>query len=134
MNTKMTSRKAINYAIENCELPQEVKEKFVAMLAALDKKATAVRKPTTKQQANATLRDEIVAFINDHDNGVGFTVSELLKSCPSAEGDSNQHISALLRQAYIGGMISRGSIKRRTYFAPAGRYEMYKEAEEGEEA
>jgi hypothetical protein len=119
---KMTNRKALTYAIEHCDLPTEVAEKFTAMIAALDKKSTAERKPTAKQGENAAVRAAIVEFINENAEGDGFTCSDLLKVCPAVEGKSNQYVSAILRQAVLAGEVSKGTVKRRTYFAPAGQY------------
>lgn len=121
--TKMTYVKAIEKAI-NGELTAEVVEKLEALKASLNKKATAERKPTAKQTANAETRAALVNFINQNAEGNGFTVTDLLKQCPEVEGDSNQHVSAILRQAVQAGEISKGSVKRRTYFAPIGTYEM----------
>lgn len=123
-NTKMTNRIALTYAIENCDLPTDVREKFVAMIAALDRKSSAERKPTAKQGENAAVRAEVVAFINENAEGDGFTCSDLIKVCPAVEGKSNQYVSAILRQAVLAGEVSKGTVKRRTYFAPVGVYEV----------
>ena len=124
MTDKMTNRKALTYALENCDLPDEVRAKFEAMIKALDKKSGAERKPTARQTENAVIRERLVEFIDSKyvEGSDGFTVSDLLKTCPAVEGDSNQHVSALLRQAVQAGELSKGSVKRRTYFAPAGVY------------
>ena len=128
---KMTNRKALTYALENCDLPAEVAEKFAAMIAALDKKNTAERKPTAKQTENEAVRAALVEFINDNftEGENGFTCGDLLKVCPAVEGRSNQYVSAILRQAVLAGEVSKGSVKRRTYFAPFG---VYPAADEGE--
>lgn len=128
---KMTNRKALTYALENCNLPADVAEKFTAMIAALDKKNGAERKPTAKQTANEAVRAALVEFINDNftEGENGFTCGDLLKVCPAVEGQSNQYVSAILRQAVLAGEVSKGSVKRRTYFAPFG---VYPAADEGE--
>ena len=123
-NTKMTNKKALTYAIENYDLPSDVREKFEAMIAALDKKSGAERKPSAKQNENAVVRAAVVEFINENAEGDGFTCSDLLKVCPAVEGKSNQYVSALLRQAVLAGEVSKGTVKRRTYFAPVGQYEV----------
>ena len=115
---KMTNRKALTYALENCDLPADVAEKFEAMIAALDKKASAERKPTAKQTENADVRSAVVAFINENAEGDGFTCSDLIKVCPAVEGKSNQYVSAILRQAVLADEISKQTVKRRTYFIP----------------
>ena len=128
---KMTNRKALTFALENYDLPAEVAEKFTAMIAALDKKNGAERKPTAKQTANEAVRAALVEFINDNftEGENGFTCGDLIKVCPAVEGQSNQYVSAILRQAVLAGEVSKGSVKRRTYFAPFG---VYPAADEGE--
>lgn len=126
---KMTNRKALTYAIDNCDLPADVREKFEAMLTALDKKSTAERKPTAKQTENEAVRSAVVEFINDNAEGDGFTCSDLIKVCPAVEGKSNQYVSAILRQAVLAGEVSKGTVKRRTYFAPVGQYATEDEGE-----
>ena len=126
---KMTNRKALTYCIDNYDLPADVAEKLTAMVAALDKKSTAERKPTTKQGENAAVRAAVVEFINENAEGDGFTCSDLIKVCPAVEGKSNQYVSAILRQAVLAGEVSKGTVKRRTYFAPVG---VYAAADEGE--
>lgn len=121
---KMTNRKALTYAIEHYDLPTGVREKFEAMITSLDKKSSAERKPTAKQTENADVRSALVAFINENAEGDGFTCSDLLKVCPAVEGKSNQYVSAILRQAFLAGEVSKGTVKRRTYFAPVGKYEV----------
>lgn len=125
MTDKMTNRKALAYVLESYDLPTEVAEKLQKMVEQLDKKSGAERKPTARQAENAVVRAEIVDYINENfaEGSDGFTVSDLLKVCPAVEGDSNQHVSALLRQAIQAGELSKGSVKRRTYFAPVGVYE-----------
>lgn len=127
MTKRMTYSQAITNAI-NGNLTTETIERLTALKVQLDKKAGAERKPTAKQQANETLRAELVEFINENAEGDGFTVTDILKECPAVAGDSNQHVSAVLRQAVQKGEISKGSVKRRTYFAPIGVYEMEGEA------
>ena len=127
--SKMTNRKALSYVLDNCDLPADVAEKLTAMVAALDKKSTAERKPTAKQGENAAVRAAVVEFINKNAEGDGFTCSDLLKVCPAVEGKSNQYVSALMRQAVLAGEVSKGTVKRRTYFAPVG---VYAAADEGE--
>jgi hypothetical protein len=107
----------------------EVIEKLEALEAQLQKKAGTSRKPTAKQTENAKLQATLVEFINENAEGDGFTVTDLLKECPAIEGDSNQHVSAILRKAVQAHEISKGSVKRRTYFAPVGVYPFADEVE-----
>ena len=121
MTNKMTYAQAVRRAIEGTVTP-EVIEKLEALEVQLQKKAGTSRKPTAKQKENAELQATLVEFINENAEGDGFTVTDLLKQCPAVEGDSNQHVSAILRKAVQAHEISKGSVKRRTYFAPIGVY------------
>lgn len=126
---KMTYAQAVRRAIEGTITP-EVIERLEALEASLLKKTGANRKPTAKQKENAELQATLVEFINANAEGDGFTVTDLLKECPAVEGDSNQHVSAILRKAVQAKEISKGSVKRRTYFAPVGVYPFADEEEE----
>ena len=126
-NKKMTYVTAIENAIKG-NLTTEVVDRLTALKQSLEKKAGAERKPTAQQKANADLRVILVDFINENFEGDGFTVTDILKQCPAVEGDSNQHVSAILRKAVQEKEISKGSVKRRTYFAPVGVYP-FEEAE-----
>ena len=121
MTNKMTYAQAVRRAIEGTITP-EVITKLEALEAQLQKKAGTERKPTARQKENAELQATLVEFINENAEGDGFTVTDLLKQCPAVEGDSNQRVSAILRKAYQAKEISKGSVKRRTYFAPVGVY------------
>ena len=128
-NKKMTYVLAIENAIKG-NLTTEVVDRLTALKQSLEKKAGAERKPTAQQKANADLREVLVEFINENFEGDGFTVTDLLKQCPAVEGDSNQHVSAILRKAVQEREISKGSVKRRTYFAPVGVYPFVEKEEE----
>ena len=123
MMKKMTYVNALDRAIEGTITP-EVIEKLEALKASLTRKSGAERKPTARQAENAVVRSAIVEFINENyvEGSDGFTVTDILKSCPEVEGKSNQYVSAMLRQAIQADEVSKGSVKRRTYFAPKGVY------------
>ena len=119
---RMTNRKAINFVLENYDVPTEVEAKFRSMLSALDRKSSAERKPTAKQVENAGLRAVIVDFIKANAEGTengGFTVTELIKSIDEIAECSNQKVSAILRLAVEDKALVRKSVKRHTYFCPA---------------
>ena len=117
--TKITNRVALTYAIENLpDAPAEIREKWANMIAQLDKKNASPKKLTAQQEKNEGVKSDLFAFLSDHE-GEGFTVSDLLKSVPSCEGDSNQHVSALMRALVLDGRVEKYSEKRRTYFRVA---------------
>lgn len=124
MTKKMTYVNAIDRAIEGTITP-EVIEKLEALKKSLVRKNGTERKPTAKQKENAEVRAVIVDYINENyvEGTEGFTVTDLIKTVPEIEGKSNQYVSAILRQAILANEVSKGSVKRRTYFAPVGVYE-----------
>ena len=121
-NQKMTYSNAITSAIAALNTIEgvnpEIIEKLTALKSSLDKKNAAPRSLTAQQKKNEKLKDEIAEFLADNAN-TGFTVTDILKAIPSLEGDSNQHVSALLRQladTEKDGRVEKYSEKRRTYF------------------
>lgn len=124
--TKMTYVNAIDFVLDTYggmdDFNREAYDKLIALKEQLAKRASAERKPTAKQNENAVVRAALVEFINKNAEDNGFTCADLLAACPIVEGRSNQYVSALLRQAVLAGEISKGAVKRRTYFAPVGVY------------
>ena len=115
-NTKMTNKIAIQYAIDNLpDAPADVREKWANMIVQLEKKSASPKKLTAQQEKNEVLKTTILDFLTDHE-GEGFTCADLLKEIPALEGDSNQHVSALMRQLDMANVIEKYSEKRRTYF------------------
>lgn len=116
MDTKMTNRKALTYAIDHLtDAPVDVIAKLTKMVEQLDKKNASPKKLTAQQVKNEELKEVIVDFLADNAD-TGFTVSDLLKAIAELEGDSNQHVSALMRQLIEAGKVEKYSEKRRTYF------------------
>ena len=116
MNDKMTNRKALTYAIDHLtDAPADVIAKLTKMVEQLDKKNASPKKLTAQQVKNEELKEVIVDFLADNAD-TGFTVSDLLKAIAELEGDSNQHVSALMRQLIEAGKVEKYSEKRRTYF------------------
>lgn len=117
--TKTTNKTALLYALDNLpDAPAEVREKLENMVAQLEKKNASPKKLTAQQEKNEGVKADLLAFLSDHE-GEGFTVSDLLKSVPACEGDSNQHVSALMRALVLAGSVEKYTEKRRTYFRVA---------------
>ena len=114
---KMTYRKALDFAIANlpADAPADVVEKLNALTAQLDKKAASPKKLTAQQEKNKDVKLAIMDCLIDN-AGEGYTCSDLLKYVPALEGDSNQHVSALMRQLVTEGLVEKYTDKRRTYF------------------
>lgn len=116
--TKMTQKIALNYVIENCELPEDVKAKIESMIVALEKKSNSKgeRKPTKTQIANEGFKEIIV---NNMEHGRLYTITEIAKEMPFGEELSNQRVSALVRQLKDAGVVVRTEEKRKAYFSLA---------------
>ena len=113
---KMTNRKALEIAIAAIgDTNADATAKLSKMIEQLDKKNAAPKKLTAQQEKNIAMQGEILDFLLDNE-GTGYTVSDLLKSVPSLEGDSNQHASALMRALVLAGSVEKYTDKRRTYF------------------
>ena len=113
---KMTNRKALEIAITAIgDTNADATAKLENMIAQLDKKNASPKKLTAQQEKNIAMSGEVLNFLLDHE-GEGFTVSDLLKSVPVLEGDSNQHASALMRGLVVAGSVEKYTDKRRTYF------------------
>lgn len=116
-NVKVTNKMALNYAIDNLKdsAPADVIAKLENMVAQLEKKNASPKKLTAQQEKNEVIKGIILDFLADNAD-TGFTVSDILKSVPECEGDSNQHVSALMRALFLAGSIEKYTEKRRTYF------------------
>lgn len=82
----------------------------------LDRKNSAERKPTAKQNENAALKS---AIVDEMERGVKYTISEMLKVLPSCADLTNQRVSAVVRQLVADGVVVRTEEKRKAYFSLA---------------
>lgn len=110
--TKMTYAAALSHVLTNCEMPEEVRAKLVALSESLAKKASAEKKPTAKQKETAEVAQTLLAQLKE--NGNALTVSEMIAQLPVCEGMSNQKVSALVRS--LGSAVERVEEKRKAYF------------------
>ena len=114
--TKTTNRSALTYAIEHLpNAPQDILDKLQNMIAQLDKKNASPKKLTAQQEKNEVVKTAILDFLADNEDK-GYTCSDLLKSVPELNGDSNQHCSALMRALRLEGKVTSYQDKRKTYF------------------
>lgn len=119
--TKITNKTALLYAIENlsASAPAEIIDKLNTMVAQLDKKNASPKKLTAQQEKNEVIKTAIICFLSDH-AGTGYTCSDLLREVPELDGDSNQHVSALMRALRLDGKVVSYQDKRKTYFKVEG--------------
>ena len=114
MANKVTRKSAIAYVLDNCQVPEDVREKLVSMKAQLDKApAKGDRKPTKTQVANEGFKQVIVANMEPERL---YTISELSKEIPFGEELSTQRVSALVTQLKKAGTVLRIEDKRKAYF------------------
>ena len=93
---------------------QEIKEKLVAMIEALDKKSGGEKPMTEQQKQNVGYKSDMMALLAD---GKARTATEILKGVPTfPDGMTNQRVSALLRQLFLDGKVSKETVKGKTYF------------------
>ena len=115
-NTKLTYSSALTYAIENCEMPADVREKLEALRAQQEKRSNADRKPTKNQQANANLREVVMDVLRN--GGKPMTVTEVFNiMSENPEVSSTQKVSALMRQLLLEGRVVKTMEKRVSYFS-----------------
>ena len=115
-NTKLTYSSALTYAIENCEMPADVREKLEALLNQQEKRSNADRKPTKNQQANANLREVVMDVLRNA--GTPMTVTEVFNAMSeNPEVSSTQKVSALMRQLLLEGRVVKTMEKRVSYFS-----------------
>ena len=115
---KMTNLIAMNYVIDNCELPTDVLEKMCNMRDSLVKKS-ASRSKASKANAelNAQIGEVIVSVLASSDEPM--TVTEINKSCDELSEYSNQKLSAVLRNLVADKRVvkSQAEKPKRTVFA-----------------
>jgi hypothetical protein len=78
----------------------------------LAKRNAADRKPTAQQTANEVIKD---AIYEGMDEGVNYTITDLIKTIPECADLTNQRVSALIRQM-MPDRIERIEDKRKAYF------------------
>ena len=112
---KMTNRKALSYIEQTYgeNLPADVLEKVKGMIAQLDKKASADRKPTKTQQENEGYMALITDFLSD---GEARSVADMIKNIPTFAEFSTPKVSALVKKLKDSGIVERTEVKGRAYF------------------
>ena len=115
---KMTNLIAMNYVIDNYELPADVLEKMRNMRDSFVKKS-ASRSKASKANAelNAQIGEIIVSVLASAN--APMTVTEINKSCDELAEYSNQKLSAVLRGLVADERVvkSQAEKPKRTVFA-----------------
>jgi hypothetical protein len=82
-------------------------------LELLAKKNSSEKKPTAQQTANKEIKEAILGNMTE---GVGYQITDLIKTVPECAELTNQRVSALVRQLIAEGSIERYEEKRKAYF------------------
>ena len=120
--TKMTKKVALNLAIEALEDNTEAVEVLQNMVAQLEKRNSAERKPTKTQKENEGIKEAILETLTSE--------GQQCKDIADKVGISGQKCSALLSQLVDAKLAEKFSEKRVTYFKVADNY--FKVEVEGE--
>lgn len=111
---KMTNKKALAYALEHCDLPVEVAEKFEGMIAQLEKRSTADRKPSARQIENEKLRKQVYEAMEQNRL---YSVGEMIKEFTFFPIDiTPQRVSAIMTKLVEEGKATRTVEKRKVFF------------------
>lgn len=118
MTEKMTNKKALSFVIENfgAECPTEVVEKLESILAQLEKRSSAERKPTARQVENESLKEQILEALRADQSRL-MSVPEMIKEFGFFPTDiTPQRVSALMTQLADADLVVREVDKRKVYF------------------
>lgn len=113
--TKMTKRDYFNQILSNYPLTADEKAFIDHELELLDRKNASggAKVPTATQKANADLKALILDVMED---GARYTITELGKLIGV---ESNQKVSALVRQLKMDNLVIRSEEKGKAYFTKA---------------
>ena len=81
----------------------------------LENKKTNVRKPSANQIANENFKQEIVKFLQEHNEK--FTITEMIEKCEALNLLTNQRVSALVTQLVSENVLERTTEKRKAFFS-----------------
>lgn len=112
--TKTTNKSALTYILEHYELPVDVAEKVQGMLAQLEKRSSAERKPSARQIENEKLKVEILKAMSADRK---YSVGEMIKEFSFFPADMTpQRVSALMTQLVEAHKVEREVVKRKVLF------------------
>lgn len=120
--TKMTKKVALNLAIEALEGNTEAVEVLQNMVAQLEKRNSAERKPTKTQKENEGVKSAILDTLTEE--------GQQCKEIAKVVGITGQKCSALLSQLVKANLAEKYTEKGVTYFKVADGY--FKVKVEGE--
>lgn len=118
--TKTTNKSALSYVVKNYgkELPSDVLEKLEGMIAQLEKRSSAERKPSARQLENEVLKTKILETMQVNR---WYSIGEMVKEFIFFPSDMTpQRCSALMTQLFEAGKVKREVVKRKVLFCIEG--------------
>lgn len=111
---KMTKADYFKQIMANYDITADERAFIEHELELLAKKNSAEKKPTAVQVANEGIKG---AILEGMDEGVKYTITDLMKNIEACADLSNQRVSALVRQLVADGSVERTEEKRKAYFS-----------------
>lgn len=113
----MTKREMFNEILAVVADNAEMVEFINHEIELLNRKSSAVRKPTKNQLENETFKTEIVDYLKDAD--APKTIKELQTEMPSLAGLTNQRITHMLTDLFKSGTLKKNYVKKTPYYSIA---------------
>lgn len=110
---KMTNKGALQYVLDNCEIPTEVRAKIEILLHQQENKNRGNGKPTATQTENARLMEVIADTLP---KGEAFTISDITKTIPELNGFTPQKVGPMLKKLVETGRATRDTNKGKAYY------------------
>lgn len=113
----MTKREMYNEILAVVADNAEMVEFINHEIELLNRKSSAVRKPTKNQLENEGFKAEIVDYLKGAD--APKTIKELQTEIPSLAGLTNQRITHMLTDLVKGGTLEKNYVKKTPYYSVA---------------
>lgn len=113
--TKITNAKALEFVLNEVELPEEIREKIQNIYNSTVKKSTN-RKPSKAQEQNIVFAEMVKEVLAD---GKARTISEILKERDEFADLSNQKMTAVVRMMIANGEVTKVVDSKKSTFVLA---------------
>ena len=110
---KITNKGALQYVLDNCEIPTDVRAKIEILLHQQENKSRGSGKPTATQTENARLIEVIADTLP---KGEAFTISDITKTIPELNGFTPQKVGPMLKKLVETGRATRDTNKGKAYY------------------
>lgn len=107
---KMTNAKALSYIMENCDLPQEIREKVENMIVSLNRKSAKKLSANSEERA---LFVEVLDILKAHDK---MTVSEIFRAIHNEAIESTQKVTSIVNKLKDMSCVARVEEKNRPFY------------------